>query len=173
MKIFSLKKVVDKIKVIMFNRYNSLLNKIAFKSRAYKDLHNRYNSFLVTHKHIQNIDCVLNNTKIIKLIDQLMFQIPGAMSTLGSFDTYFIRASELNDVIIVEDILEEFRVKEEMKYFSGAGQVFTLDDFIEGKPKIRIPINRVYISSSIWLKDMITIRNLIYIIENEKKGIKL
>lgn len=173
MELFNLKAIGNKIKTIFNNKYNQILNKIAIKSGIYKQLYNDYNSFLITHKHLSIIDTTINCTQIGKLVKLLIHELPGSISTLNGFDTSIVRMSEPNDILIVSDDFEKFRVKEEMKYFSGSGQVFTLNDLMKPDQKINVPIGKVYVFSSIWLKDLITIGNLVYIIENEKGAIKL
>ena len=173
MNIFNLKALGDKIRAIFNNKYNLLLDKIAIKSKVYKQLYNDYNSILITHKYLSTIDTTINCTQIGKLIKFLIHELPGSISTLNGFDTSIVRMSEPNDILIVSDDLEKFRVMEEMKHFSGSGQVFTLKDLMEPNQKINIPIGKVYVFSSIWLKDLITIGNLVYIIENEKEVVKL
>lgn len=173
MKLLNLKAVGDKIRAVFTKKYDLVLDKIAIKSKAYKQLYNRYNSFLITHKHLSTIDTTINCTQIGRLVKLLIHELPGSISTLNGFDTSIVRMSEPNDILIVSDDFEKFRVKEEMKYFSGSGQVFTLDDLMKPDQKINVPIGKVYVFSSIWLKDLITIGNLVYIIENEKESAKL
>ena len=144
------------------------INKIAIKSKAYKNLYNEYNSFLITNKRIVDIDKTIHSTKIGKLIRLIFQKVPGLMSNLDSFDINIIRSTEPNDILIVSDNLEKHRVLEEMKHFSGSAQVFTIEDLENPYMPILTPLGKVYIFSSIWLKDLITIENLVYIIENEK-----
>ena len=63
MKLFNLKALGDKIKANISNKYDSILNKIAIKSKAYKNLYNEYNSFLITNK-----TCKLLNKESVKTI---------------------------------------------------------------------------------------------------------
>ena len=153
--------------------YNNTLDKIAIRSNSYKSLYNKYSSFIITHKHIHDIDRTLKYTKIDKLIDLLVSKIPGGISSLNCYDSYIVRMSEPNDLLLVSDEIEKEKVREEQKYFSGTGQVLTIEDLYNPNTKINTPINKIYIFSSIWLKDLFTIRNLIYILENEKEGVKL
>lgn len=173
MNIFNLKALSDKIRAVFINSYDLLLNKIAIKSKAYKQLYNDYNSFLIINKHLPEISTTLRYTKIGNLIRFLIQDLPGSVGTLNGFDTSIVRMSEPNDILIVSDDFEKFRVKEEMKYFSGSGQVFTLNDLMKPDQKINIPIGKVYVFSSVWLKDLITLENIVYIIENEKEEVKL
>ena len=173
MKLFNLKAIGNKIRTIFNNKYNQILNKIAIKSGIYKQLYNDYNSFLIIHKYLNTIDTTISGTQIGQLIDFLIQKLPGSISTLNSFDISMIRMSEPNDIIIVFDDFEKSKVIEEMKHFSSSGKVFTVKELIKSNQKINTPIGKVYVFSSIWLKDLITIRNLVYIIENEKGAIKL
>ena len=173
MKIFNLKALGNKIRAIITNKYDLLLNRIAIKSKAYKQLYNEYNSFIITNKYLISIDRTINNTKIGKLVKLIFRDVPGMMGNLNSFDTQIIRLTEPNDILIVSDDLEKHRILEEMKYFSGSAQVFTVEDLQNPKTQIITPLGKVYIFSSIWLKDLITIENLVYIIENEKENTRL
>lgn len=173
MKIFNLKALGNKIKNNISNRFELLLNKIAIKSKAYKTLYNKYNSFIITNKYTDRIDSVLQYTKIGQLIRFLLRDLPGSIGTLNGFDISVIRMSEPNDLLIVSDEFEKFRVLEEMKYFSGTGKVFTIEELTKKDQKINIPLGKVYVFSSVWLKDLITLENLVYIIENEKENTKL
>jgi fluoride ion exporter CrcB/FEX len=173
MNIFNLKALGDKIRAVFNNKYNLLLNKIATKSKAYKQLYNDYNSILITNKYLGYIDATVHSTKTGRLIRFLVRGLPGSLSTLSGFDVSIIRMSEPNDILIVADDFEKFRVLEEMKHFSGSGQVFTLEELMKPDQKINVPIGKVYVFSSIWLKDLITLENMIYIIENEKEVVKL
>lgn len=173
MKFFNLKALGNKIKANISNKYDSILNKIAIKSKAYKNLYNEYNSFIITNKYLPNIDQTINDTRIGKLVRLVFQKIPGMMGSLNSFDNLIVRLTEPNDIIIVSNDLEKNKVLEEMKYFSGSGQVFTVEDLENLKTQIIAPIGQVYIFSSIWLKDLITIENLVYIIENEKGELAL
>ena len=173
MNFFNLKAVGDKIAAPFIKKYDSILNKIAIKSKAYKQLYNEYNYFLIVHRHIKEIVNTINTASIRKLLRLLFKNMPGCIGALNSFDTDIIRMTEPNDVLIVSDDLEKHKVLEEMKHFSGSGQVFTIEDLMKPTQKINSPIGRVYVFSSIWLKDIVTIDNLVYIIEKEKENVVL
>lgn len=170
---FNLKALGNKIKDNISNKFEILLNKIAIKSKAYKTLYNEYNSFIITNKYTDRIDSVLQCTKIGQLIRFLLRDLPGSIGTLSGFDISVIRMSEPNDLLIVSDDFEKFRVLEEMKHFSGTGQVFTVEELTKKNQKINIPLGKVYVFSSVWLKDLVNLENLVYIIENEKESTKL
>ena len=173
MNILNLKALGDKIRAVFINFYDLLLNKIAIKSKAYKQLYNDYNSFLIINKHLPEISATLRYTKIGSLIRFLIQDLPGSIGTLNGFDVSIIRMTEPNDVLVVADEFEKMRVINEMKHFSGSGQVLTVEDLYDPKQKLNTPLGKVYVFSSIWLKDLITLENIVYIIENEKEEVKL
>lgn len=172
MKIFNLKAVGDKIKAIINNKYDLLLNKIAIKSKAYKALYNEYNNYIIVNKYLPEISNTIENTAIGSLVKGL-FNYPGIITKLNTFDTQIIRLTELNDILIVSDPLEKHRVQEEMKYFSGSGQVFTLEEITKENIQLRVPIGKIYVFSSIWLRDLLSIENLSYRIKTEKEESRL
>ena len=79
MKFFNLRAVGNKIIDVFNSKYDILLNKIAYKSKAYKQLYNEYNSFLILNKHLTEINYTLHNTKTVNLLLQ---KLPGGLTAI-------------------------------------------------------------------------------------------
>lgn len=172
MKRINLKAVGDKIKAFIKLKYEYYINRIAINSKVYKDLYNEYNDLIITNKYLPEVAHNLKLTQVHKLINK-MFDLPGVFSKLGTFDIDIIRNTGPNDILIVADSLEKYKVLEEMKNFSGSGQVFTLEDLQDPMTQIKFPIERIYVFSSIWLNDLIRFENLLYKFENYKEANRL
>ena len=166
-KTLNLKAVGEKITAPFLKTYNSILNKIAKRSNAYKELSAEYNNLLTVNKYLPQIDRFIVTSRTNYLFD--LFSKHGLFSKLNLFDTAVVRLSEPTDLIIAENDFEKFRMKEEMRHYSGAGQILTVDEVLDPYTQIMLPIERVYLAASIWAKDLLNLNNIHYIIEKEKE----
>ena len=170
--IFNLKAVGESIINFFIEHYNLLLDKIAIHSRAYNNLHNDYNEFLTTNFYLPDIRNTLESAHCCKLVKKLL-EVPGLVNHLNEFDSYIIRNTESNDLLIVENDLEKHNVLEEMSHFSGVGQVITFKELLQPYTQIRVPVGRIYVFSSIWLNDLIKLENVLYKLNSSKEGSKI
>lgn len=170
MKIFNLKVVGHKITVPFIKLFNIVLNKIAINSNLYKALYNEVELNKNTYEKIKEFREIVTNSSTAQLLTDLYKTIsPGV---LEKFDYKIINSSEYNDIIVVSSQIEKQKVIQSMSISSGAGQVFTIEEVLA--KFYDLPIDcKIYIFSSVWIKEQTKLINLLYKINTDIERYKI
>lgn len=166
MKELNLKAVGEQITAPFIKLYETTLNRIAVHSTIYKELYNRFELDIDLHHRLVDFKDLIESSKSATLITNMYKTIsPGVME---KFDYQIVRLSEPFDIIVVSSEIEKYKVEEAMRISSGAGAVYTIDEI--NQRFYDLPVQAaIYVFSSVWIKDMTKLVNLLYKIESDKE----
>lgn len=163
-----IKRLFNKIKILFLLNYYKLINKIAIKSPIYKQLYNRIEYNKLIYENLENIVNTIEDLPSLKILTILIEY--GKLSTVNFRESEIYKYSQKEDLLLysktssLQDIIKKFD-KPEGKLI----QVEELEKHLDKKADNGM----IFIPCNIWMKDLLRVNNLLYIILKEKGRYKI